>query len=111
MGSCFLTRVCQTKHIDRQHSNTSCSSPSSAEGKLDTPRGFLAVYVGESKDKTRFFVPISYLKHPLFQDLLRFSEEEYGFDHPMGGLTIPCSQEAFLNVTSRLHHLRFQWQN
>lgn len=69
------------------------------------------VYVGESKDKSRFIVPISYLKTQLFQDLLRFSEEEYGFEHPMGGLTIPCSEEAFLNVTSRLHELRFRGKN
>ncbi|KAL1548333.1 Auxin-responsive protein saur27 [Salvia divinorum] len=94
MGRCFLTRV---RHIDHSYSSRSSA-----------PRRFLAVYVGESKDKSRFIVPISYLKTQLFQDLLRFSEEEYGFDHPMGGLTIPCSEEAFLNVTSCLHELRFR---
>lgn len=80
----------------------SYSSPSSAAEKLDTPRGFMAIYVGESREKRRFVVPISYLKNPSFQKLLRSSEEEYGFDHPMGGLTIPCSEEAFSNVTSRV---------
>ncbi|KAI3728898.1 hypothetical protein L6452_17543 [Arctium lappa] len=68
----------------------------------DVPRGYLAVYVGEIQKK-RFVVPLSYLDQPLFQDLLRRSEEEYGFNHPMGGLTIPCQEETFVNVTSRLH--------
>ncbi|AAF00633.1 putative auxin-induced protein [Arabidopsis thaliana] len=54
------------------------------------PKGFLAVYVGESQKKQRHFVPVSYLNQPLFQDLLSKCEEEFGFDHPMGGLTIPC---------------------
>uniref|UniRef100_M4E4F9 Auxin-responsive protein n=1 Tax=Brassica campestris TaxID=3711 RepID=M4E4F9_BRACM len=30
------------------------------------------------------------------------SEEEFGFDHPLGGLTIPCPEDAFFNVTSQL---------
>ncbi|CAH8381423.1 unnamed protein product [Eruca vesicaria subsp. sativa] len=65
------------------------------------PKGFLAVYVGESQKK-RYVVPISYLSQPSFQDLLRKSEEEFGFDHPMGGLTIPCPEDTFINVTSQL---------
>ncbi|KAG5239059.1 SAUR auxin-responsive protein [Salix suchowensis] len=68
---------------------------------LDVPKGFLAVYVGET-EKKRFVVPVSYLKQPSFQDLLRKAEEEFGFDHPMGGLTIPCAEEIFLYVTSSL---------
>ncbi|CAN7005691.1 unnamed protein product [Brassica rapa subsp. trilocularis] len=48
-----------------------------------TPKGFLAVY-------------------PSFQALLSKSEEEFGFDHPMGGLTIPCPEDTFINVTSGL---------
>ncbi|CAF2120134.1 auxin-responsive protein SAUR21 [Brassica rapa] len=65
-----------------------------------TPKGFLAVYVGESQKK-RYVVPISYLSQPSFQALLGKSEEEFGFDHPMGGLTIPCPEDTFVNVTSR----------
>ncbi|XP_019090037.1 PREDICTED: auxin-responsive protein SAUR20-like [Camelina sativa] len=48
------------------------------------PKGFLAVYVGESQKK-RYLVPVSYLNQPSFQALLSKSEEEFGFDHPMGG--------------------------
>ncbi|KAF3551809.1 hypothetical protein DY000_02000754 [Brassica cretica] len=65
------------------------------------PKGFFAVYVGESQKK-RYVVPISYLSQPTFQALLSKSEEEFGFDHPMGGLTIPCPEDIFINVTSRL---------
>ncbi|CAI0380806.1 unnamed protein product [Linum tenue] len=35
-------------------------------------------------------VPVSYLRQPSFQDLLNMAAEEFGYDHPMGGLTIPC---------------------
>ena len=68
----------------------------------DVPKGHLAVYVGET-EKKRFVVPITYLNHASFQELLRKSEEEFGFQHPMGGLTIPCNEEAFFHVTSRLN--------
>ncbi|EYU43813.1 hypothetical protein ABFS82_07G058100 [Erythranthe guttata] len=102
MGSCFPTII--------RHSNRRQCVFTKSEGKVDVPKGYLAVYVGETNEtKTRFLVPILYLKHPKFQDLLRFSEEEYGFDYPMGGLTIPCSENAFLNVTSYLQdELQFQ---
>ncbi|KAK9112980.1 hypothetical protein Scep_020499 [Stephania cephalantha] len=66
------------------------------------PKGHLAVYVGETQKK-RFIVPVSYLRHPSFQDLLSQAEEEFGFDHPMGGLTIPCDEEAFLDLTCSLN--------
>lgn len=61
----------------------------------------MTVYVGEShNNKHRFVVPTSCLKYPLFQDLLRHAEEEYRFTYPTGGLTIPCSETAFLCVMS-----------
>ncbi|KAF8044802.1 hypothetical protein N665_6713s0001 [Sinapis alba] len=68
-----------------------------------TPRGFMAVYVGENDEtKKRYVVPVSYLNQPLFQELLGKSEEEFGFDHPMGGLTIPCHESLFFTVTSQI---------
>ncbi|KAM3291845.1 auxin-responsive protein SAUR21-like [Capsicum chacoense] len=66
------------------------------------PKGHLAVYVGETEKKKRYVVPIAYLNHPSFQDLLQKAEEEFGFQHSMGGLTIPCNEGAFFHVTSRL---------
>ncbi|KAL5713463.1 Auxin-responsive protein saur20 [Ranunculus cassubicifolius] len=65
------------------------------------PKGHIAVYVGESQKK-RFVVPLSYLNHLLFQDLLNQAEEEFGFCHPMGGLTIPCDEDTFLELTGRM---------
>nr|KYP68290.1 Auxin-induced protein 15A [Cajanus cajan] len=70
----------------------------------DVPKGYLAVYVGEN-EKKRFMIPISYLNQPSIQDLLSQAEQEFGYDHPMGGLTIPCREDVFLDITSRLHRL------
>ncbi|KAI3447969.1 hypothetical protein Pfo_004634 [Paulownia fortunei] len=67
----------------------------------DVPKGHLAVYVGEI-EKKRFIIPVSYLNHPSFQDLLCQAEEEFGFHHPMGGITIPCSEDLFNDLTCRL---------
>ncbi|GLT70766.1 hypothetical protein SLA2020_428260 [Shorea laevis] len=70
--------------------------------QTDVPRGHIAVYVGE-KQRKRFVVPITFLNHPSFQDLLSRAEEEFGFNHPMGALTIPCKEDAFVDLTSQLH--------
>ena len=67
----------------------------------NVPKGYVAVYVGEGQ-KRRFLVPLAYLSEPAFQDLLNFAEQEFGFDHPMGGLTIPCSEDIFMDITSQL---------
>ncbi|XP_021818589.1 auxin-responsive protein SAUR21-like [Prunus avium] len=71
---------------------------------VGVPKGFLVVYVGES-EKRRYMVPISFLSQPSFQELLSKAEEEFGFDHPMGGLTIPCREEIFVDLTSGLYGL------
>ncbi|KAK2448777.1 auxin-induced protein X10A [Trifolium repens] len=68
---------------------------------IDVPKGYLAVYVGEKMK--RFVVPISYLNQPLFQELLNQAEEQFGYDHPTGGLTIPCREQVFLDITSHLN--------
>lgn len=72
------------------------------ESSSSTPRGFMAVYVGENDQKKKYVVPVSYLNQPLFQELLSKSEEEFGFEHPMGGLTIPCHESLFFTVTSQI---------
>ncbi|KHN13733.1 Auxin-induced protein 15A [Glycine soja] len=51
----------------------------------------------------RFVIPVSYLNQPSFQDLLSEAEEEFGYDHPMGGLTIACSEDTFQRITSFLN--------
>jgi len=65
----------------------------------EVPKGYLAVYVGDcNMEKKRYVVPISFLSHPAFQELLSLAEEEFGFNHPIGGLTIPCNEETFIHV-------------
>jgi len=68
---------------------------------VDAQKGHLAVYVGEKMK--RFVIPVSYLNKPSFQNLLSQAEEEFGYDHPMGGLTIPCSEQVFQRITSCLN--------
>ncbi|KAL5788732.1 hypothetical protein ACOSP7_005681 [Xanthoceras sorbifolium] len=53
---------------------------------IDVPKGYIAVY-------------------PSFQELLCMAEEEFGFSHPMGGLTIPCTEDMFIDLTSHLSSL------
>ncbi|KAH6756128.1 SAUR-like auxin-responsive protein family [Perilla frutescens var. hirtella] len=80
-------------------------SLSSERRSADVPKGHFAVYVGEGEMK-RFIIPLSFLNRPSFQDLLSQAEEEFGFNHPMGGLTIPCSEDAFIDIASRLARIR-----
>ncbi|XP_068481225.1 auxin-induced protein 6B-like [Phaseolus vulgaris] len=68
---------------------------------VDVPKGYLAVYVGEKMKRS--MIPVSYLNQPSFQDLLSQAEEEFGYDHPMGGLTIPCSEDVFQRIISGLN--------
>nr|AMQ09576.1 small auxin up regulated protein [Boehmeria nivea] len=64
------------------------------------PKGYFAVYIGVDQKK-RYVVPLSYLNEPAFQELLSLAEEEFGYEHPMGGLTIPCREDVFIDLTSQ----------
>uniref|UniRef100_A0A3Q7EVP4 Uncharacterized protein n=1 Tax=Solanum lycopersicum TaxID=4081 RepID=A0A3Q7EVP4_SOLLC len=57
----------------------------------DVPKGHFVVYIGEEEICNPYII----LSQPLFQDLLSQAEEEFGFDHLMGGVTIPCSEDFF----------------
>ncbi|XP_071701142.1 auxin-responsive protein SAUR21-like [Rutidosis leptorrhynchoides] len=92
-----MPRIIQAKKILRR----SFSNGSNMSTPIDIPKGYFAVYVGE-QEKTRFVVPVSLLSQPMFQELLHWTEEEFGYNHPMGGLTIPCSEEIFTDLASRL---------
>ncbi|PON93789.1 Small auxin-up RNA [Trema orientale] len=67
------------------------------------PKGYLAVYVGDESKMKRLVIPVSYLNQPSFQELLSQAEEEFGFDHPTGALTIPCKEDVFINFISSLN--------
>ncbi|KAM6583803.1 hypothetical protein CsatB_010805 [Cannabis sativa] len=64
----------------------------------DVPKGCLAIIVGsQNEEQQRFVVPVMYFNHPLFMQLLKEAEEEYGFDQK-GTITIPCHVEEFRYV-------------
>lgn len=114
MGIRLLDLVHKARqHIQRSHYSKyplSCKKKSIKGDDHDhVEKGHFAVYVGnnneEDEDKQkrkRFLVPISYLKHPLFKDLLNKAADEFGFHHGMGGLVIPCAEEDFVQLTSQI---------
>ena len=82
---------------------SSFSASQSSIKEMEVPKGFLAVYVGQKMK--RFLIPVSLLNEPLFQELLSQAEEEFGYCHSMGGLTIPCKEDVFLHTASCLNNL------
>uniref|UniRef100_A0A7N0TDG5 Small auxin up regulated protein n=1 Tax=Kalanchoe fedtschenkoi TaxID=63787 RepID=A0A7N0TDG5_KALFE len=78
------------------------------EKPVSVPKGYLAVYVGRRSNEvngecevSRVFVPVIHFNHPLFGELLKEAEAEFGFDHP-GGITIPCRISELENVRMRI---------
>ncbi|XP_031481358.1 auxin-responsive protein SAUR68-like [Nymphaea colorata] len=49
-------------------------------------KGHFAAYAADGK---RFMIPLTYLHLPIFQQLLRMAEEEFGLDIN-GAITFPC---------------------
>ncbi|KAG6431032.1 hypothetical protein SASPL_109107 [Salvia splendens] len=71
-------------------------------GQDEIPKGHVAVYVGQKEgDFERILVPLVFINHPLFGDLLKEAENEFGYSHP-GGLTIPCRISEFESVQTRI---------
>ncbi|KAL2512412.1 SAUR-like auxin-responsive protein family [Abeliophyllum distichum] len=96
-----MSLIIQSKQLLRRSSLTINRKTSTG---ADVPKGHFAVYVGEG-EKKHYVIPISYLNQPSFQDLLSQAKEEYGFDHPMDGLTIPCREDIFNNLTCQLSRI------
>lgn len=70
--------------------------------QIGVPKGYMAVYVGQKDgDFQRVLVPVIYFNHPLFGELLRGAEEEFGFNHP-GAITLPCRISEFEHVQTRI---------
>ena len=59
-----------------------------------TSSSCVPVRVGEEGNK--YCVPIRYLSHPLFRNLLEKAREEYGFQQ--GVITIPCNVDQFQQI-------------
>lgn len=94
MGIKLLSAIRRSLHMVKQ----------SSMATSNVPKGHFAVYVGQEQ-KRRFIVPIAYLNQQWFKDLLSCSEEKFGFTHPMGGITIACTEEDFIGFSSCLHSL------
>ncbi|KAF3788425.1 Auxin-responsive protein [Nymphaea thermarum] len=61
------------------------------------PKGCFAVYVGKEDGMRRFVIPLRYLNHAIFQDLLKKAEEEFGFSSS-GGIRLPCGSLLFEHI-------------
>ncbi|XP_071697478.1 auxin-responsive protein SAUR21-like [Rutidosis leptorrhynchoides] len=92
-----MPRIIQAKKILKRSFSNGCSTSTT----MNIPKGHFAVYVGE-QEKKRFVVHVSLLSQPTFQELLNQAEEEVGYNHSMGGLTIPCNEDVFTDVASHL---------
>ncbi|KAL3734500.1 auxin-induced protein 6B [Eucalyptus grandis] len=57
------------------------------------PEGHVRVYVGKDAP-CKFEMEANYLNHPLFENLLRLSEEEFGYSYD-GALRIACEVDLF----------------
>ncbi|WOH06624.1 hypothetical protein DCAR_0626052 [Daucus carota subsp. sativus] len=83
-------------HIHHHHHHHNHHNNHKKEMK-EIPKGCLAVMVGQGEEQQKFIIPVIYINHPLFMQLLKEAEEEYGFDHH-GPINIPCHVEEFRNV-------------
>ncbi|CAL1353213.1 unnamed protein product [Linum trigynum] len=95
----------QQKH-HCQHTFPSAAAAEDRHHRAAVPKGHIAVYLmgdDQRKEETpmkRFVLPISYVNHPMFGELLDMAEAEFGFHHSMGALTLPCDEDSFLHLIS-----------
>ncbi|PWA68648.1 auxin-induced protein 6B [Artemisia annua] len=78
----------------------------SSHGKKQAvPKGCLAVKVGQGDDQQRFVVPVTYFNHPLFMQLLKEAEKEFGFAQKE--LTYPFTHllVAFREIKAKKHNM------
>nr|AFK48522.1 unknown [Lotus japonicus] len=63
----------------------------------EIPKGWLAIKVGQGQEQQRITVPLIYLNHPLFVQLLKEAEEEFGFAQK-GTIVLPCHVAEFKHI-------------
>ncbi|XP_045791866.1 auxin-responsive protein SAUR32-like [Trifolium pratense] len=80
------------------------------------PKGYLAVLVGQNEEQQRLVIPLFYVNHPLFIQLLKTTEEEEEYEFKQNGLfTIPCKIDKFHEVQRLIdmekshHHRHHAW--
>ncbi|KFK30670.1 hypothetical protein AALP_AA6G012500 [Arabis alpina] len=84
-------------HISRLHHHHQNHNHHQEHDLVKVPKGCLAVKVGQGEEQERFVIPVMYFNHPLFGQLLKEAEEEFGFAQK-GTITIPCHVEEFRYV-------------
>ncbi|KAK3135117.1 hypothetical protein QOZ80_5BG0414780 [Eleusine coracana subsp. coracana] len=77
-----LARKRLTPSMSAEETEEPCCTSTSVAGK-----GYCVVY---SADGKRFEVPLMYLGTDVFSELLRISQEEFGFAGEGGKITLPC---------------------
>nr|CAB3504165.1 unnamed protein product [Digitaria exilis] len=88
--------------LRRWRSRAAARAAVAAETAAVVPAGHVAVCVGGAS--RRFVVRAAHLNHPVFRELLRQAEEEYGFPSGAcaGPIALPCDEGLFEHV---LRHL------
>ncbi|ERN11472.1 hypothetical protein AMTRI_Chr03g138050 [Amborella trichopoda] len=67
---------------------------------IDIPKGYINVCVGKQVP-FKFVLEANYLNHPLVENLLDLSVEEYGYSYD-GALRIDCEVEVFVYLIELL---------
>ncbi|KAK9291968.1 hypothetical protein L1049_019920 [Liquidambar formosana] len=93
MGSHLLSFHLHMPQLHHHHHNHQHGKKEMRE----IPKGCVAIMVGQGEEQQRFVIPVMYINHPLFMQLLKEAEEEYGFDQK-GPISIPCHVEEFRTV-------------
>ncbi|XP_071739586.1 auxin-responsive protein SAUR32-like [Rutidosis leptorrhynchoides] len=88
--STILTTITTTNRCQRKHHQ-----------QQEVPKGCLAVKVGERGVEQRFVVPVVWFNHPIFMQLLKEAEDEYGFEQK-GTITIPCNVHHFQTIIAHI---------
>ncbi|KAI3705868.1 hypothetical protein L1987_76117 [Smallanthus sonchifolius] len=95
------------RHHHQQHHNYDHGMKKDDDKMMNIPKGCMIVTVGhEDEEQKRFVIPVMYVNHPLFMELLKEAEDEYGFHH-QGPINIPCHVKDFCNVQGMIdqdHH-------
>ncbi|KAL1194026.1 Auxin-responsive protein SAUR71 [Cardamine amara subsp. amara] len=79
-----------------------CGAKSFSQRTRLPEEGRVRVYVGNDRDtQCKLEMDAYFLSHPLFEDLLRFSEEEFGYSYD-GALRIACEIQVFMNLIQYL---------
>ncbi|KAK6245963.1 hypothetical protein QUC31_000745 [Theobroma cacao] len=77
-----------------------CGAKRLATDQADVPEGHVRVYVGKDI-QCKFELEANFLNHPLFESLLRLSEQEFGYSYD-GALRLACETDLFLYLVHLL---------